>query len=166
MVAAKNKALRIKATLANHQRSNWCYDRNSGLYRLESGVTIYMDRHQWSNLEFRVLPCREDMHKAILEQINRTIWTVASGHQDGAGLQGGPDLTVIKKHLNKAILERSERLKLDADWVVCRLEEEARDRNNSAAVRVRALELLGKHLGIFSSGSLVAKRTTTLFADA
>ena len=72
----------------------------------------------------------------------------------------------IKKHLNKAILERSERLKLDADWVVCRLEEEARDRNNSAAVRVRALELLGKHLGIFSSDSLVAKRTTTLFADA
>ena len=41
------------------------------------------------------------MHKALLEQINRTLWTVASGHQDGAGLQGGPDLTVMKKHLDK-----------------------------------------------------------------
>ena len=70
-----------------------------------------------------------------------------------------------KKCLAQAILERSERLKVDADWVVSRLESEAIDQSNSPAVRVRALELLGKHLGIFSSDSLVAERTKTLFAD-
>ena len=45
--------------------------------------------------------CREDMHRALIEQIDRTLWTVAAGHQDGAGLQDGPDLTVMKKHLDK-----------------------------------------------------------------
>ena len=71
----------------------------------------------------------------------------------------------IKKRLAEAILERSERLKLDADWVVSQLEKEATDQSNSSAVRVRALELLGKHLGIFSSDKLAANTTTTLFAD-
>ena len=71
----------------------------------------------------------------------------------------------IKKRLAEAILERSERLKLDADWVVSQLEKEATDQSNSSAVRVRALELLGKHLGIFSSDKLVVNATTTLFAD-
>ena len=71
----------------------------------------------------------------------------------------------IKKRLAEAILERSERLKLDADWVVSQLEKEATDQSNSSAVRVRALELLGKHLGIFSSDKLVVNAATTLFAD-
>ncbi|MFL6872006.1 MAG: terminase small subunit [Candidatus Azotimanducaceae bacterium] len=71
----------------------------------------------------------------------------------------------IKKRLAEAILERSKRLQIDADWVVSQLEKEAADQSNSSAVRVRALELLGKHLGVFSSDKLVANTTTTLFAD-
>ena len=71
----------------------------------------------------------------------------------------------IKKRLAEAIFERSERLRIDADWVVSRLEKEARDQSNSAAVRIRALELLGKHLGIFSGEMPVANTTSTQFAD-
>ena len=71
----------------------------------------------------------------------------------------------IRKRIAEAILERSERLKLDADWVVSQLEKEATDQSNGSAVRVRALELLGKHLGIFSSRELFLKTGTTFFAD-
>ena len=71
----------------------------------------------------------------------------------------------IKKRLAEAILERSERLQIDADWVVSQLEKEAADQSNSSVVRVRALELLGKHLGIFSSRELFLKKETTFFAD-
>ena len=72
----------------------------------------------------------------------------------------------IKKRLAEAILERSERLQIDADWIVSQLEKEATDQSNSSAVRVRALELLGKHLGIFSPRELFLNTETTFFADA
>ena len=72
----------------------------------------------------------------------------------------------IKKRLAEAILERSERLQIDADWIVSQLEKEATDQSNSSAVRVRALELLGKHLGIFSPRELFLNAETTFFADA
>lgn len=63
---------------------------------------------------------------------------------------------IITKHavseaIQKALAERSERVKLDADWVVCRLREEAEftGEGSSPSARVKALELLGKHLGLF-----------------
>ena len=72
----------------------------------------------------------------------------------------------IKKRLVEAIRERSERLQIDGDWVVSQLEKEATDQSNTSAVRVRALALLGKHLGIFSDRKQVRLASTTLFADA
>lgn len=63
---------------------------------------------------------------------------------------------IITKHavseaIQKALAERTERVKLDADWVVCRLREEAEftGEGSSPSARVKALELLGKHLGLF-----------------
>lgn len=47
--------------------------------------------------------------------------------------------------------ERAQRLELTQDWVVGQLREAALDRSEgtSHAARVRALELLGKHLGMW-----------------
>ena len=45
---------------------------------------------------------------------------------------------------------RLDRLRLDADWVIAKLEIEATNPKNSGSTRVRALELLGKHLGVFA----------------
>jgi len=39
---------------------------------------------------------------------------------------------------------------MDHDWFVGRLEVEALDPENSDAARVRSLELMGKHYGIFA----------------
>ena len=72
----------------------------------------------------------------------------------------------VRKRLDEAIMARSERLRIDADWVLSRLEHEAQGQDNSAAVRVRALELIGKHLGIFSDRKQVLIASRTLFADA
>jgi len=43
---------------------------------------------------------------------------------------------------------RAERTELTADWVLTKLREEAENANTDSA-RVRALELLGKHLALF-----------------
>ena len=43
--------------------------------------------------------CRQDLIRAIREQLFRNIWIHAAFHQEGMGLQGGPDLTVLRKHL-------------------------------------------------------------------
>lgn len=47
------------------------------------------------------------------------------------------------------LANRCEHLKLSADWVLSRLQEEALDSESTASARIRALELLGKYLGIF-----------------
>ena len=57
----------------------------------------------------------------------------------------------VAEAIQKALAERTKRVKLDADWVVCRLREEAeyQGEGSSPSARVKALELLGKHLGLF-----------------
>jgi hypothetical protein len=52
----------------------------------------------------------------------------------------------------KAQAERSERLRLTADWVLERLREEATRHgpDSSQGARVTALRLLGQHLGMFT----------------
>jgi hypothetical protein len=52
----------------------------------------------------------------------------------------------------KAQAERAERLRLTADWVLERLREEATRHgpDSSHGARVRALQLLGLHLGLFA----------------
>ena len=59
-----------------------------------------------------------------------------------------PDIAAEIARLQR---ERAERLELTADWVLSRLRDEAEDRREGAthAGRIRALEILGKHLGLF-----------------
>ena len=60
---------------------------------------------------------------------------------------------------------RADRLRVDADWVVAQLEREAMDYQNSGSTRVRALELLGKHLGEFAPSRLEVNYSSGFFAD-
>ena len=60
---------------------------------------------------------------------------------------------------------RANRLKIDADWVVSQLEQEATDYENSGSTRVKALELLGKHLGVFAPSRLDVTYSGSFFAD-
>ena len=60
---------------------------------------------------------------------------------------------------------RADRLRIDADWVVAQLEREATDYQNSGSTRVRALELLGKHLGLFAPSRLEVNYSSGFFAD-
>jgi hypothetical protein len=63
---------------------------------------------------------------------------------------------ITKNNVAEAIIaakaERAARCKLSATWVIRRLRKEAtaQGKNASPAARVRALELLGKHLGMFA----------------
>ena len=60
---------------------------------------------------------------------------------------------------------RADRLRIDADWVVAQLEREAMDYQNSGSTRVRALELLGKHLGAFTPNRFEITYSSGFFAD-
>ena len=62
-------------------------------------------------------------------------------------------MPVIKAIVSTNIERRCEGARVDADWVLQHLEKEALNPKNAASVRVKALELLGRHLDIFSSGS-------------
>lgn len=55
----------------------------------------------------------------------------------------------VQKRLQGEKEEQKERLALDADWIVSKLMHEALNAE-SDATRVRSLELLGKHVGIFA----------------
>jgi phage terminase small subunit len=64
----------------------------------------------------------------------------------------GPRLLVnvgIQEAIIAAKADRARRCKLSATWVIRRLRKEATAKGSPAA-RVRALELLGKHLGLFT----------------
>lgn len=57
----------------------------------------------------------------------------------------------VRAAIRKRMQERSERTKISADYVIQRLKEEAEYDGEGASpmARVKALELLGKHLGMF-----------------
>ena len=72
----------------------------------------------------------------------------------------------IKALIDAELETRSERVRADADWVIRRLELEAQNPANGATTRVRALELLGRHLGIFVPEKYeVSLQERFLFAD-
>jgi hypothetical protein len=67
----------------------------------------------------------------------------------------------IKQLVAEGIQARNERLLLSADWVVERLKLEAtyHGEDSSHAARVAALNLLGKHLGLFQEQAHTPKVT-------
>lgn len=59
----------------------------------------------------------------------------------------------VQQYLQKLMQERSERTKISADDVVRELEKIAMtDTEITGKEKMKALELLGKHLGMFSNG--------------
>jgi phage terminase small subunit len=71
---------------------------------------------------------------------------------------------IVAERVKIELANRCKQLKLSADWVLNRLQEEAVDSNNAASSRIRALELLGKYLGIFELGRGIQEQTF-IFAE-
>jgi hypothetical protein len=59
------------------------------------------------------------------------------------------DLNATQAAIRAAQAKQAERAEIDTAWVIARLVDETQNADKSST-RVRALELLGKHLGMFS----------------
>jgi phage terminase small subunit len=116
------------------------------------------------------MPVTSRQTKFILEylrDLNATKAAERAGykhpHVQGSQLLTKPE---IKAQIGHEQRGRSDRLRLDSDWVIKRLELEADDRSNTASARIRALELIGKHLGVFEATKIQVNYSSTIFADA
>lgn len=78
----------------------------------------------------------------------RAGYSVKSADKIGSQLLGKAG---VSQAIEAAQTRRKERTELTQDWVVERLRAEADDHSEDAthSARIRALELLGKHLGMF-----------------
>ena len=72
---------------------------------------------------------------------------------------------VIRDAVQQELEARNQRIRVDADWVITQLEREATDYQNSGSTRVRALELLGKHIGAFAPNQVEVAYSSSFFAD-
>jgi len=72
---------------------------------------------------------------------------------------------VVRDVVQQELDARAQRVRVDADWVIDQLEREATNYQNSGSTRVRALELLGKHLGAFTPSRLEVTYSSGFFAD-
>ncbi len=95
-------------------------------------------------------PRRERFVMEYLHDLNATKAATKAGYKHPQ-VQGSQLLAIpaIAHRIESEIKERNSRLKLSADWVVERLRKEALNESNGGAVRVKALELLGRHVGLF-----------------
>jgi hypothetical protein len=77
----------------------------------------------------------------------------------GAALLKCPN---VAYQVGLATAMRCERLKINPDWVLVKLKQEAErvDYNASHNARVQALGLIGKHLGMFQENVNVNRKTT------
>ncbi len=93
--------------------------------------------------------CRE-----YLIDLSATHAAVRAGYSKKTANRIGPKLLnkpAVAAEVERLKAAREERTDLSADWVIRRLQQEAQGlgRTSSHSARVRALELLGKHLGLF-----------------
>ena len=89
-----------------------------------------------------------------LKDLNATQSAIRAGYSERRAQEIGYQLlqkTTVGEAIQQALSERKERVKVDADYVLARLIEEAEftGEGSSHSGRVRALELLGKHVGLF-----------------
>jgi phage terminase small subunit len=72
-----------------------------------------------------------------------------TANRTGSELLSNPD---IQTQLQAALKERAEKAAVSAEWVLerLRIEAEGSGPDTSPAARVRAAELLGKHIGMFT----------------
>lgn len=85
---------------------------------------------------------------------NATQAAIRAGYAEGSAAVTGSRLLTnakIAKAVAEGIAARAENTAVTAEWVVARLQAEALDCGEGAShsARVRALELLGKHQGMF-----------------
>jgi phage terminase small subunit len=101
-----------------------------------------------------------------LKDLNATKAAQRAGYKhpnvQGSQLLAQPN---IKAQVDCELKARSERLRADADWVIARLEHEAVNLKNSPSARIRALELVGKHLGAFEADKTHVAYSGSFFAD-
>ena len=83
-------------------------------------------------------------------------------HVQGSRLLSHPAVT---HRLQEEQSQRTLQHRISAAEVVSLLEREATDPSNNGSTRVRALELLGKHLGIFSPRQVEIESNRFLFVD-
>jgi len=112
-------------------------------------------------------PKQQTFAQEYLRDLNATQAAKRAGYSHPQ-VQGSQLLThpAVKSRVQTELKNRSERVRVDTDWVITKLCLEASSPSNNASVRVKALELLGRHLGVFSSD--VPKplgETGFLFAD-
>ncbi len=88
----------------------------------------------------------------FLIDLNATQAAIRAGYSKAtAAAQASRLLTNanVAETIAAAQAKQAERAEIDTAWVIARLVEEAQNADKSST-RVRALELLGKHLGMFS----------------
>jgi phage terminase small subunit len=101
-----------------------------------------------------------------LKDLNATAAATRAGYAH-PNVQGSQLLSnqTVRIAVQQELNARADRLRIDADWVIAQLEREAMDYQNSGSTRVRALELLGKHLGAFAPNRLEVTYSSGFFAD-
>jgi phage terminase small subunit len=90
--------------------------------------------------------------ETYLLDLNATQATIRAGYSKQRASEIGYQLlqkTTVQQAIQAAFLARSQRTEITQDFVLSRLREEATTKMGQAGPRVRALELLGKHLGLF-----------------
>jgi phage terminase small subunit len=111
-------------------------------------------------------PRQEKFILEYLNDLNATKAAERAGYKhpnvQGSQLLSNP---IIKEKVDRALKARSERLKRDSDWVMEKLEAEANNQNNAPSARIRALELIGKHVGAFKPERVELSYSSSFFAD-
>ncbi len=98
-------------------------------------------------------PKQERFCIEYLIQMNASQAAVSAGYSPKtAGAIGSENLKKpnIRNRISELQQERSNRMQVTADHVLAAIVSIAKDPNQSGMTRVKALELLGKHLGIFN----------------
>ena len=108
-----------------------------------------------------------DKQKVFCEQyladMNATQAAVRAGYSEKTARQQAQRMLTkvdIQKEIQQLQAERSERCKITADEVVERLRSIAEMWESNPSAAVRALELLGRHLGIFERDNLQQRSMT------
>lgn len=90
-----------------------------------------------------------------LVDLNATAAAIRAGYASKSARKVGSNLLTlphIQAAIQEAMAERRERVEVTQDYVLARLKAEAELKGKGASHvgRIRALELLGKHLGMFT----------------
>ena len=111
-------------------------------------------------------PKQETFVLEYLKDLNATAAAKRAGYAH-PNVQGSQLLSnqTVRIAVQQELNARADRLRIDADWVIAQLVREAMDYQNSGSTRVRALELLGKHLGAFAPSRLEVTYSSGFFAD-